>query len=456
MRDRLTPYSYQQLAKQRILDNPAYALLLDMSMGKTVSALLAIEDLMHNRLEISKVLVIAPLKVARDSWPDEMDKWDLFDRIDYVRVIGDKKKRVKALNTDSEIYLINRDNVIWLVDYYKKNWPFDMVVIDELSSFKSTKANRFKMLRKVRPFISRIVGLTGTPAPNGLIDLWPQIYLLDRGIHLGKTVSEYRRRYFSPGKGNGHITYEWILRSGMEDEIYKNIGDICMSMKSEEYLDMPDKVDRNILIDLPPNALKLYKQLKKELIIEFTDNNGDIVAGSSAVLSNKLLQLANGSVYDENKGIRAIHDAKLDALEEVVEEANGQSLLVLYWFKHDLERLKKRFPLARCLKTTQDMKDWNAGKIDMLLVHPASAGHGLNLQHGGHIAVWFSLVWSLELYQQTNARLYRNGQKSSVVTIIHLMARGSVDEQVIKVLKNKASKQDCLLEAVKAKVSEVF
>jgi len=449
------PHTYQKYAIQRILDQPAVGLFLDMGMGKTVCALTAVAELLYDRFEVIRVLVIAPLRVAEDTWSREVEKWDHLKHLKISKVLGSERERIAALNEKADIYVINRENVEWLVDYYGngKFWPFDMVIIDELSSFKSPKARRFRALRKVRPLIKRIVGLTGTPAPNGLIDLWAQIYLLDQGERLGKTITGYRDRYFEPDKRSRTVIYSWKPKPQAEKAIYEKISDICVSMRAEDWLEMPERIDRVIPVQLPQEARDKYRQLERDLLLPFAD--GDVVANTAAVLSNKLLQLANGAVYDENGGVKVLHNAKLEALEDVIEAANGKPVLVFYTYRHDLDRLKTYFPKARTLDTAKDISDWNSGKISMLLAHPASTGHGLNLQAGGNIIVWFGLTWSLELYQQANARLHRQGQKESVI-VHHLVAVDTVDEDVMKALEGKATTQEALITAVKARMQKVF
>lgn len=447
------PYDYQEYSIKKIIDNKQAGLFLDMGMGKTVSTLTAVSELMHNYFDVQKTLVIAPLRVAKYTWPEEVEKWDHLRYLKISKILGSKKQRLKALNEPADIYIINRENVVWLVEHFEKRWPFDMVVIDELSSFKSNKSKRFRALRKVRPFIKRIVGLTGTPTSNGLIDLWPQLYLLDRGERLGKTITGYRQRYFIPGRSDPsrHIVYEWIPKENAEEKIYEKIGDICVSMKSIDYLNLPDRVDHEIRFNLSPKSREKYERLERDLLLPF--KNGDIVADSAAVLSNKLLQMANGAVYDEHGQVRHIHNEKLDALEELIEQANGKPVLVFYNFKHDLERLQERFKEAVPLQTDEDYEKWNRGEIPILLTHPASAGHGLNMQRGGNIIIWYGLTWSLELYQQANARLHRQGQ-TQAVHIYHLIANDTIDERVMIALKNKALTQDALLEAVKARIEK--
>ena len=370
-----------------------------------------------------------------------------------VRVLGSQAQRIRALETDADIYCINRENIPWLVKYYGADWPFDGVVLDELSSFKSPSSKRFKAMRKVRPLIKHIVGLTGTPSPNGLIDLWAQIYLLDQGKRLGRTLTEYRNRYFNPGRRNGYVVYDWVPKDGAEDEIYRRISDICISMKACDYLKLPERVDVVRAVKLNDEAQAAYTEMEKEAVLELGPN--EIVdAGTAAVVSGKLLQIANGAVYDEDGKTHIIHEFKLDTLEDVIESVNGRPVLVFYAYQHDLERIMQRFPQARKLEGSAEIDAWNRGEIPILLAHPAGAGHGLNLQAGGNHIVWFGLTWSLELYQQANARIYRQGVKGERVTITHLVAEDTIDEDVMKVLDGKATRQDALLEAVKARVEK--
>lgn len=370
-----------------------------------------------------------------------------------VRVLGSQAQRIRALETDADIYCINRENIPWLVKYYGADWPFDGVVLDELSSFKSPSSKRFKAMRKVRPLIKHIVGLTGTPSPNGLIDLWAQIYLLDQGKRLGRTLTEYRNRYFNPGRRNGYVVYDWVPKDGAEDEIYRRISDICISMKACDYLKLPERVDVVRAVKLNDEAQAAYTEMEKEAVLELGPN--EIVdAGTAAVVSGKLLQIANGAVYDEDGKTHIIHESKLDTLEDVIESVNGRPVLVFYAYQHDLERIMQRFPQARKLEGSAEIDAWNRGEIPILLAHPAGAGHGLNLQAGGNHIVWFGLTWSLELYQQANARIYRQGVKGERITITHLVAEGTIDEDVMKVLDGKATRQDALLEAVKARVEK--
>lgn len=449
------PYDYQEYATQWILDKEKAGLLLDMGMGKSVITLTAIDELMFDYFEVSKVLVIAPLRVAESTWNEEATKWDHLKHLKISKVLGTEKERIEALYTKADIYIINRENVKWLVDKCGKDWPFDMVVIDELSSFKSHRAQRFKALKKVRPCMKRVVGLTGTPAPNGLIDLWSQIYLLDGGERLGKTITGYRERYFLPDKRNQHIVFTYKLKEGAEEAIYEKLSDICVSMKAEDYLKLPERINNIIPVYLPDKAKEKYDQLERDLLLPLKDS--DIVANTAGVLANKLLQMSNGAVYDENGDVQEIHNAKLKALEDLIEAANGKPVLIFYSYKHDLERIKKHLKRDDLivLDTSEDIKRWNEGKIPIMLAHPASAGHGLNLQAGGNIIIWFGLTWSLELYSQANARLYRQGQKQNVI-IHHLVAKDTMDEDVMKALEGKEVGQEALLNAVKARLKRVI
>lgn len=452
---KFNPWNYQQYSINHIIDHKASGLFLDMGMGKTVSTLTAIDNLIFLG-EVNKVLVIAPLRVAEDTWSTEVDKWDHLKHLKISKILGTKKQREEALNKDADIYVTNRENVDWLVNECFDSWIWDMVVIDELSSFKSSKAIRFRALKKVRPYFKRIVGLTGTPAPNSLIDLWPQIYLLDGGKRLGKTITGFKDRYFNPGRRNGYVVYNWELKEGAEEAIQNKISDICISMKADDYLDIPERIDNRVEINLSKKALDTYKQLEKELVIEIEEE--DITAANAAVLTNKLLQMANGAIYSESKEVVNIHDEKIEKLEEIIDTSNGKTVLVFYNFKHDYNRISEMLTKKKInhqtLNTPEDIKKWNNGEIQVALLHPASAGHGLNLQYGGNIIVWFGLTWSLELYQQANARLHRQGQKETVI-IHHLIAKGTVDEDVMNALANKEINQDMLLEAVKARLGEV-
>ncbi|QEH69733.1 SNF2-related protein [Cellulosilyticum sp. WCF-2] len=450
------PHDYQAYSIKWILDNPKSGLFLEMGLGKTSCTLTALNDLLFDYFDIGKVLVIAPKRVAESTWSDEIEKWNHVKDLQVSVVAGTEKQRIAALEARADIYTLGRDNVVWLVEYLQANkikWPFDALVIDELSSFKNTKSKRFKALKKITPLLNHVIGLTGTPTPNSLIELWPQMYLLDRGERLGKTQGAYKDRYFYPVSGQGHVVYKYGLKEGAEKAIYEAIGDICVSMKSEDHLKMPERIDNFIELKLPANVMRAYKEFEKEKILEFKDDV--LTAANAAVVAGKLLQFANGYVYDDEKKSHFVHNVKIEALKEIIDTSQEQSVLVFYNFKHDYEALAKEFKALkpRTIETPQDIKDWNAGKIQLLLAHPASIGHGLNIQAGGHIIVWYGLTWSLELYQQANARLYRQGQKESVI-IHHLVAQGTMDEQVIKILKEKDKGQNALMSAVKARIKQ--
>lgn len=440
------PHSYQEYAVKFIESHPISALFLDMGLGKTSITLTAVNELLFDSFEVRKVLVIAPLRVARNTWCDEIKKWDHLRNIKYSIVVGTEKERISALNENADIYIINRENVDWLVKKSGYKFDFDMVVIDELSSFKNHQSKRVKSLMKIRPKVKRIVGLTGTPSSNGLMDLFAEFKVLDLGERLGYFIGQYRNTYFKPDKTNGAIVYSYKPLPNAEDSIYEKISDITVSMKASEYLKMPELVISNYKVEMSDNEKKQYDEMKKNLICEIKD--GEITVSNAGSLSNKLSQFANGAVYDDEQNIVEIHSRKLDALEDIIESMNGKPLLVAYWYKHDLQRIKKRFDV-REIKTGKDIADWNKGKIPVALIHPASAGHGLNLQQGGSTLVWFGLTWSLELYQQTNGRLYRQGQKNTVV-IQHIVTKGSIDEQILKALERKDKTQEDLIEAVKA------
>lgn len=449
-----TPHGYQQYAINKILELPAVGLFMDMGLGKTVVTLTAIDELMFNRFEVQRVLVIAPKRVAEDTWSRETEKWDHLKHLVISKVLGTEWHRIQALKAKADIYVINRENVKWLVDYYKQigKWPFDMVVIDELSSFKSNKAQRFKALKSVTPLINRIVGLTGTPTPNGLLDLWPQMYLLDRGERLGRTLTGYRERYFTPGRRNGYTVFTWDLKPGADEAIHKKISDICVSMSAKDYLELPERINNVVEVHMNRKEQALYEEFEKDQILQL--EGSDIVALAAASVTGKLLQMANGAVYDQDKLAVHLHDRKLEALEDIL-EFNQEPVLVFYNFKHDYDRLMDYFKdlNPRTLQDSKDIADWNAGKIRLLLCHPASVGHGLNIQVGGHIIVWFGLTWSLELYQQANARLDRQGQTKNVI-IHHLVTKGTVDEDVMKALERKDCGQAALLESLKARVEK--
>lgn len=444
-----TPHDYQAQAINYICTHPQCVLLLDMGLGKTVITLTAIQALLATG-HASKVLVIAPLRVARDTWPTELNKWDHLHPLQASVVVGDKATRLAALATDADIYIINRENVDWLINHSGHDWDFDTVIIDELSSFKSTKAARFKALKKVRPHIRRIIGLTGTPTSNGLMDLFAQFRLIDEGERLGTYITHYREKYFVPDKRSRTQIFSWKPRKHGEQHIYDAIADITLSMRTVDYLTLPPLTTTTYTVHVPDPARKAYDQFKANMVTELA---GDIIdAANAAVLAGKLQQLANGALYTDTDTTAEVHAAKLDALEDLVEAANGKPLLVAYWFKHDAARIKNRFTHARELSSSQDFTEWNSGKVPLALIHPASAGHGLNLQAGGSILVWFSLTWSLELYQQTNARLYRQGQ-TEPVTIIHIATAGTVDEKIMAALESKNVTQSALIEAVKAELN---
>lgn len=445
------PHGYQAFSTEFILKHKSAGLFLECGLGKSVITLTAIVELMYNMFDVSKVLVIAPLRVADTTWQDEIEKWEHLKYLKISKVLGNKKNRIMALYKKADIYTINRENVPWLVEFYKDDWPFDMVIIDELSSFKSPSAKRFKELKKVRHKIKRIVGLTGTPAPNGLLNIWSQIYLLDGGERLGRTFTGYRNRYFHPQKYiNGVIPADYVINEDAEKRIYEKISDICISMKALDYLKMPECIFNKVMVELSEKDMKLYHKLERDLLLPFEDS--DVDAKNAAVLSNKLLQMASGAVYDEFGDVKLIHDKKLDALEDLIEAANGKPVLVYYGFKHDKDRIKERFDVEE-INTSEDIAKWNDGKIQIALCHPASTGHGLNLQEGGCTIIWFSMTWSLELYQQANARLYRQGQKHTVV-IHHIITKDTVDEKVIQALENKDTSQTALIDAVKARIKK--
>lgn len=461
MLDRQNLHNYQNTAVEHILNNEKAGLFLDMGLGKTVSTLTAINTLINEELEISTVLVIAPKRVAENVWTSEIKKWRHLRHLTTSRIIGTPKQRLHALYKKANIYLIGRDNVAWLIGLYGGSMlPFDMLVLDESSSFKNHKSIRFKALKKVQPSFSRVLALTGTPSPNGLLDLWSQIYLLDRGERLGKFITHYKNEYFN--KGYFEFSKPKIKKQA-EELIYKRISDICISMKAKDYLSLPPRINNYIEINFSKKLKKLYDDFEREQVLELIETaeaelietaeaeGKDITAMSAAALSNKLLQFANGAVYDEERKVYEVHKLKLDAAEEIVEAAQGKPVLIAYTYKHDLTRLMSRLKKyePRKLNKEKDIEDWNDGKIQVMIMHPASGGHGLNLQSGGSIIIWFGQTWSLELYQQFNARLDRQGQKETTV-INHLISKGTIDERVIKSINGKASKQDGLMEAIKS------
>lgn len=445
------PHEYQTYATNFILEHPVAAVLLEMGLGKSVITLTAIYELMLNRFEVQKVLVIAPLRVARDTWSAEIEKWDHLNGLTYSVVIGTEAERLAALKSQAHLYLINRENVDWLITKSGIRFDYDMVVIDELSSFKSHTAKRFKSLLKVRPTVKRMVGLTGTPSGNGLMDLWAEFRVLDMGQRLGRYITHYRNNFFVPDKRNQQMIFSYKPKPGAEKAIYRLISDITISMKSADFLKLPECIINEVSVSLSEKERSVYQSLKENMVVDLKDKEIDAV--NAAALSGKLLQMANGAIYNEEKEVIHIHDRKLDALEDLIESANGKPILVAYWFKHDLtritERLSKLGVVYQHINTQESIRKWNNGELPVGLIHPASAGHGLNLQAGGNHIVWFSLTWSLELYQQTNARLYRQGQKNTVV-IQHIVTKDTIDEQIIKALSDKNTTQDALMKAVKA------
>lgn len=448
---RFEPHEYQRTAIGKILDTPRCGLFLDMGLGKTVITLTAINELMYNSFEVSHVLVIAPLRVAEDTWSRESEKWDHLRHLTISKILGTPAQRRQALAAKADIYVINRENVVWLCGELK-HWCFDMVVIDELSSFKSPKAQRFRALRKVIGGSKRVVGLTGTPAPNGLIDLWSEMYLIDGGERLGRTVTGYRERYFVPDKRNQTTIFTYKPKPEADKAIREKLADICVSMKAADWLTLPERIDCVTTVKLTAAQRKAYDKFERDMYIEFTE--GDVSAVSAAALTNKLLQYSNGAMYTETGEYIEVGEGKLDALGEIIEAANGAPILCFYSYRHDLERIQRRFPQAVKLESAEHIAAWNEGKIPLLLAHPAGAGHGLNLQAGGNIIVWFGLTWSLELYQQANARLHRQGQQR-VVIVHHLLTENTADEQVYRSLRDKSAVQDELIESLKVRIRAV-
>lgn len=451
-----TPYPHQQAGIDWIIEHPAAGLLWGMGTGKTVTTLTAVDRLLNDYLEDGPALVIAPKRVAENTWSKEASKWEHLQHLRVSRVMGTQAQRLAALNTPADIYVINRENVVWLVDTFSgsvsgQRWPFPIVVIDELSSFKSAQAKRWKALRKVRGRIRRIIGLTGTPRPNGLEDLWPEIYLLDKGERLGRTLGAFRARYLIPEKMNGHIVYSYRPREGAEAEVYEALGDICMSIRKEDVLSLPGQIYEDVVLEAPSDIMRQYKQFERDKVLECLGADGGIIAGTEATLTNKLLQFANGAIYDMEGQAHPLHTVKLEALEELLEAAGGDPVLVLYSYKHDADRIRERVK-CRALDTSEDIDAWNRGEIPVALAHPASIGHGLNLQDGGHIIIWYGLTWSLELYQQANERLNRPGQKH-VCRVYHLILKGTHDERVLKSLKNKDKGQAAAIEALRLEIT---
>lgn len=453
-------HKYQRACVEHIINNPYCGLFLEMGLGKTVSTLTAIHYLMFDYLEINRVLVVAPKRVAESVWAEEAQKWEHLKHLRIIKVIGNPYERQKLLQQEADIYIITRDNLHWLCDIYGGAYcglslPFDMIIADELSSFKNSKSRRFKALRPVRPYIKRFVGLTGTPAPNSLIDLWPQMWLIDMGRRLEKTITRYRAMYFRPSKTNGHVVYKYELLPEAKEAIYDKISDLCISMKSNDYLEMPDLINNFIELHLPEDLQKKYKEFEREKILGLNSMDTEINAVNAAGLSNKLLQFANGAIYDEQGETHEIHDIKLEALKELIDDSQGQPVLIAWSYRFDRDRIMEYLKSyqPRELKTNKDIEDWNAGKIQVMLAHPASAGHGLNLQAGGSIIIWYGLTWSLELYQQFNGRLYRQGQQQKVI-IHHLVMAKTHDEDVIKAIQHKDLGQNNLLDSIKAKMEQ--
>lgn len=442
-----SPHDYQAYAIDYIKTHPIAAVLLDMGLGKTVISLTAIADLLFDSFEAHRVLVVAPLRVARDTWPAEIEKWEHLQHLTFSVVVGTPKERRAALMAGADITIINRENLQWLIEDSGFPFTYDMVVIDELSSFKNHKSKRFQALMKVRPKVKRIIGLTGTPSSNGLMDLWAEFKLLDMGQRLGRFITQYRNDYFLPDKRNGQIIYSYKPMPYAEDAIYRKISDVTISMKSTDHLKMPELISSKYEVRLSEEERVRYEELKSQLVLQLPE--GEVTAANAASLTGKLVQLANGAIYSDDGDTVEFHNRKLDALEDIIEAANGKPLLVAYWFKHDLERIKQRFDV-REIKSSKDITDWNSGKIPVAVIHPASAGHGLNLQTGGSTLIWFGLTWSLELYQQTNARLWRQGQTAGTVVIQHIITKGTIDERILKALSRKELTQNSLIDAVKA------
>lgn len=453
------PHDYQRHCIEQIIRIKKLGLFLDMGLGKTVTTLTAIRELKYDRFEIRKTLVIAPKKVAEGTWSREKDKWDHTRILRVSQVLGSQAKRIRALNTPADLYIINRENVCWLVDYYRNDWPFDMVVVDESSSFKSHSAKRFKSLASVSGKINRMVELTGTPSPNGLDDLWAQIFLLDGGERLGRRYTHFREHYFDPGRrGADGMVYDYRAKPGSEESILKRISDICISMKAEDYLQLPDLSIHEIPVVLDPKAERAYRELERKMVLELPEDEEQISAANAAALSNKLLQLANGALYDDAGGVHEIHGCKIEAFLELLESLRGKPVLVFYSFRHDRDRILAEFGKSRLrvreLKTPRDEDDWNAGQIDVLLAHPASAAYGLNLQQGGNHVIWFGLTWNYELYTQANKRLHRQGQTQKVI-IHHLVCAGTRDEDVMAALRRKDDAQNWVMESLKARIRAV-
>mgnify|MGYP001019031095 CR=1 FL=1 len=452
------PHAYQQHCIDKIEEIKKIGLFLDMGLGKTVTTLTAIKDLKYNRFQVRKVLVIAPKKVAEGTWTKEKDKWNHTKMLRVSPVLGSLQKRIRALNTPADIYIINRENVVWLVDYYRNAWPFDMVVVDESSSFKNHKAKRFKALASMSGHIDRLVELTGTPSPNGLNDLWSQVFLLDGGERLGRKYTHFRERYFDPGDRGNNVIYNYKAKPGSEDSILEKISDICISMKAEDYLQLPDIIYHTIPVELDSKSAKAYYDLEREMVLELPEAEEEISVTSAAALSNKLLQLANGALYDEDHNVHEVHNCKIEAFMELIESLQGKPALVFYNYQHDRDRILKALKgtklRVRELKTTEDEDDWNNHEVDILLTHPASSAYGLNLQQGGNHVIWFGLNWNYELYTQANKRLHRQGQLKKVI-IHHLVCSGTRDEDVMEALERKEGVQNWVMESLKARIRNI-
>ena len=452
------PHAYQAHCIQKIIEIRKLGLFLDMGLGKTVTTLTAVKELKYNRFEVRKVLVIAPKKVAEGTWTKEKDKWDHTRMLRVSQVLGSQAKRIRALNTPADIYIINRENVAWLVDYYRNAWPFDMVVVDESSSFKSHKSKRFKALASMGGHIGRMVELTGTPSPNGLNDLWSQVFLLDGGERLGKRYTQFRERYFDPGDRGNNVIYNYRAKPGSEESILEKISDICISMKAEDYLQLPDVTYHQVPVTLDARAEKAYREMERKMVLDLPEDEEQISVASAAALSNKLLQLANGALYDDGHGVHEVHGCKIEAFLELIESLQGKPALVFYNFQHDRERilgaLGKSGLRIRELKTTDDEDAWNRREVDILLTHPASSAYGLNLQQGGNHVVRFGLTWNYELYTQANKRLHRQGQEEKVI-IHHLVCAGTRDEDVMKALERKEDVQEWVMQSLKARIKKI-
>lgn len=451
---KFNPHDYQKYATDFILSHPIAAVILQMGLGKTVCTLTAIEQLIYDRFEVSKVLIVAPLRVAKVTWSDEIEKWDHLSHLTYSVVVGSEKERLIALKEKADVYIINRENLQWLIEKSGTPFDYDMVVLDELSSFKNWQSKRFRAFSRVRPKVQRVVGLTGTPSSNGLMDLFAEFKCLDMGERLGRFITQYRTAFFTPDRMNGQIVYSYKLRPGAEEEIYRRISDITISMKALDHLKMPELISNRYPVYMDDSESEKYEAMKHDLILPFQDED-DITAANAAALSNKLCQMANGAVYSDEREVAHIHDRKLDALEDIIEAAQGP-ILLCHWFKHDLDRITKRLDRLKVeyarISSEGSIRMWNEGQFQVGLIHPVSAGHGLNLQAGGSTIVWFGLTWSLELYEQTNARLWRQGQKAETVVVQHLVTAGTIDERILDAISRKEKDQNALIDAVKAEL----